>query len=51
MSREIKINNPEGVYFVTFATVGWIDVFTRKIYRDMLLESFRYCQKEKTLII
>ena len=51
MSREIKINNPEGVYFLTFATVGWVDVFTRKFYRDMLLDSFRYCQKKKTLVI
>ena len=51
MSREIKINNPEGVYFLTFATVGWVDVFTRKFYCDMLLDSFRYCQKKKTLVI
>src|SRR5688572_202226 len=51
MSREVKINNPEGVYYITFTTVGWVDVFTRKYYRDMLLDSIRYCQKEKTLVI
>lgn len=51
MSREIKINNPEGIYFITFATVGWVDVFTRKYYRDIMLDSIRYCQKEKTLVM
>lgn len=27
----------------------WVDVFTRKQYRDILLDSLRYCQKEKGL--
>ncbi len=27
-----KIRNKEGIHFVTFAVVGWIDVFTRKEY-------------------
>jgi len=31
MSRKYKFKNPEGLYFISFATVGWIDVFT-KIY-------------------
>ena len=30
MSRNYKFKNPEGVYFVSFAVVEWIDVFTRK---------------------
>jgi len=37
------------LYFVSFATVGWIDVFTRIIYRDIIVESVKYCQKEKGL--
>ena len=51
MSRNYKFNNPEGVYFVSFAVVDWIDVFTRNEYKDILLESLRYCQKEKGLEI
>ena len=27
MSRNYKFHNPEGVYFVSFAVVGWLDVF------------------------
>jgi putative transposase len=39
------------MYFITFATVGWIDVFTRKHYRDLLLANLRYCQQHKGLVI
>lgn len=46
-----KIRNKEGTYFITFAVVEWVDVFTRKEYRDIVLESLRYCQKNKGLIV
>ena len=46
-----KIRNKEGTYFITFAVVEWVDVFTRKKYKDIVLESLRYCQKEKSLIV
>lgn len=49
MSRAYKFHNTDGLYFITFATVGWTDVFTRKVYRDILLDSIRFCQKEKGL--
>ncbi|MFA6260750.1 MAG: transposase [Bacteroidia bacterium] len=42
-----KIRNKDGIHFITFAVVGWVDVFTRKVYRDIVLESLKYCQKEK----
>jgi REP element-mobilizing transposase RayT len=51
MSRAYKIKNKEGIYFVSFATVGWIDVFTRRIYKDILIDSLKYCQEEKGLIL
>lgn len=51
MSIKYKSNNPDGIYFVSFALIGWIDVFTRQVYRDLLLESFVFCQKEKGLKI
>jgi putative transposase len=51
MSRAYKIWNPEGVYFLSFATVGWIDVFTRNLYKDILVDSLRFCQTNKGLII
>ena len=45
MSRNYKFHNPEGVYFVSFAVIGWLDVFTRNEYKDILLESLSYCGK------
>ena len=51
MSRKYKFRNPESVYFVSFATVNWIDVFTRPLYKDILVESFNYCIENKGLII
>ena len=46
-----KIRDKEGIHFVTFAVVEWVDVFTRKEYRDLLLDSIRHCQNEKGLIL
>lgn len=49
MSRNWRVYNQEGLHFVSFSTVGWIDVFTRRLYKDILVESLKYCQKEKGL--
>ncbi len=38
MSRKYKFLNPAGLYFISFATVDWINVFTRKEYKDILIE-------------
>jgi hypothetical protein len=34
----------DGLYFVSFSVVGFIDVFTRRIYQEILVESFIFCQ-------
>ena len=49
MSRNYKFHNPEGLYFISFAVVGWLDVFTRNEYKDLFLESLAYCQQNKGL--
>jgi putative transposase len=46
-----KIRNQAETHFVTFAVVEWVDVFTRKEYRDILIDSIRYCQAEKDLVM
>ena len=51
MSRKYKFHNPDGVYFVSFAVQGWVDVFTRIEYKDILIENLKYCQKHKGLEI
>jgi REP element-mobilizing transposase RayT len=39
------------LYFVSFAVVQWLDVFTRNEYKEILIESLSYCQKEKGMEI
>jgi putative transposase len=51
MSSRYRIVNQNHLYFITFKVVGWIDVFSRQRYRDILIESFKYSQKEKGLLI
>jgi putative transposase len=46
-----KIRNKEAIHFVTFAVVEWVDVFTRKEYRDLLLDSIRHCQENRDLLV
>jgi hypothetical protein len=46
-----KIGNQAEIHFITFAVVEWVDVFTRQCYRDTVLDSIRFCQKEKGLLL
>ena len=43
MSRKYKFLNPEGLYFVSFATVNWMDVFVREEYFSIVTDSLNYC--------
>ena len=36
-------------HFITFAVVGWVDVFTRREYAEFLLQNLAYCRKNKGL--
>ena len=49
MSRGYKFHDQERPYFVTFSVVRWIDVFTRREYKDILVDSLNYCIENKGL--
>ena len=51
MSRNYKFYNPEGVYFISFAVVEWLDVFTRIEYKTILIDALQYCQQHKGMEI
>ncbi len=38
-------------YFMTFAVMDWVDVFTRKEYRYTITDSLRYCVEHKGLVL
>ena len=50
-SSGYKIRNKPGIHFVTLTVVEWVDVFTRTVYKDILLDSIRHCQSERELFL
>ncbi|UII28759.1 transposase [Fulvivirga maritima] len=51
MSGGYKIRNQSGIHFLSFAVVEWIDVFTRRVYCELIVESLNHCVKQKGLIV
>jgi len=47
MSTGYKIAEGTGAYYLTFHIVGWVDLFTRQSYRDIVIESLKYCLQNK----
>lgn len=45
------ICDKQGCYFVTFTVIHWIDIFSRREYRDIIVESLNYCIAEKGLVV
>gem|GEM_PF-4990456 len=47
-----KIRDEFGVYYLTFVPIAmgiqWVDVFSRKAYIDIALNSLKYCRVEQT---
>ncbi len=39
------------INFVTLSVIKWIDIYTRRKYCDFIMESLRYCYKNKGLVI
>ncbi|QHL89248.1 transposase [Nibribacter ruber] len=48
---EFRRTSPDETYFITLTVTGWIDVFTRAVYKDFLIENLAYCQKKEHLDI
>ena len=51
MSRKYKFSDQDKLYFISFAVVYWIDVFIRNEYKEVLINSWQYCQEKKGLEI
>ncbi len=45
------IRDQDAHHFVTLTVVDWVDVFSRKVYRDILLDSLQFCQQNKGLTL
>lgn len=49
MGRKYSIKDQQGIYFVTFTVIKWLDLFIRDQYKEIFIESLRYCQENKGL--
>ena len=49
MSSKYKIVDHQALHFITFATVQWVDALSRPLYKDLIIESLNFCQREKGL--
>ena len=41
------ISDQHATYFLTCTVIHWIDLFTRQVYRDIVVDSLNFCIKEK----
>ncbi|KAA3641370.1 MAG: transposase [Bacteroidetes bacterium] len=46
-----KILDQNGMNFLTMTIVEWIDLFTRPVYSNIVLDSLRFCQEKKGLVV
>jgi len=49
MGRKYAIRDQQGIHFVTFTVINWIDLFIRDQYREVIVNSLQYCQQNKGL--
>jgi REP element-mobilizing transposase RayT len=46
-----QIQDQSAAHFMTFQVIDWVDIFSRKIYRDIVIESMKFCREKKGLEI
>ena len=46
-----RIRDQFACHFLTFTTVGWVDIFTRKECKDILIQGLKYCIEHKGMKI
>lgn len=51
MSSKYKVGDDTIPHFITFSVVGWVDVFSREQYKEIMVDSLRYCTEQKGLIL
>ena len=49
MSQGYQIYDQNKLHHLTFQIVQWVDVFTRNEYKQIIVNSFDFCRKNKGL--
>ena len=50
-SEQYFVRNENEMYFITSTIVEWVDIFTRPVYKNIIVDSLKYCQEHKGLDI
>ena len=48
---EYRKTSADELYFVTLTVSGWTDLFTRSVYKDILVNNLIHCQEQENLNI
>lgn len=51
MSENFKIGESNRPHFITMTIVDWVDLFTRPVYKDIIIDSLNHCIENKGLIL
>ncbi|MCC2590600.1 REP-associated tyrosine transposase [Chryseobacterium sp. MFBS3-17] len=51
MKSGYVIRDQEKPHFITCTVVDWVDVFSRKMYRDIVIDCFNFCIKNKGMVL
>ena len=51
VGKGFQIHDQSAIYFMTLTVVGWADIFTRKVHRDIMIDAIKFCQREKGLMV
>jgi REP element-mobilizing transposase RayT len=51
MSERYKVINSSTPTFITITIVGWVDLFIRPIYTNLIDDALNYCIKNKGLVV
>lgn len=51
MKEGYVIRDQGKIHFITCTVVDWVDVFTRKTYRDIVINCLKYCIENKGMLV
>jgi len=51
LSSKYIISDHQAPHFITFSTVEWVDALSRPEYKNIIIESLKYCQNSKGLVL
>jgi REP element-mobilizing transposase RayT len=51
MPSKYIISDHQDAHFLSFAVVQWVDALSRQSYKDIIVDSLRYCQEHKGMIL